>query len=113
MNRNPGGGVGGGGATFDDRFGMGFDPNSFANRYAAGGYYQPGTPSQISGYAPNGYDPLSGQAPPYTYQPGFVQGPGGPGDWVPQYIPGMNTLSPNDMTYSSPPGYWDNSSVGG
>ena len=100
-------------ASFDDRFGMGFDPNSFDNRLAAGGYYQPGTPSQISGYAPNGYDPLSGQAPPYTYQPGFVQGPGGPGDWVPQQIPGMNTLTPNDMTYSSPPGYWDNSGAGG
>ena len=86
-------------ASFDQRFGMGFDPNSFANRFAAGGYYQPGTPSQISGYAPNGYDPFSGQKPPYTYQPGFVQGPGGPGDWVPQYIDGMNTLSPNDMNY--------------
>ena len=76
-----------------------FDPNSFANRFAAGGYYNPGTPSQISGYAPNGYNPLSGQQAPYTYQPGFVQGMGGPGDWVPQQIPGMNTLSPNDMQY--------------
>jgi hypothetical protein len=94
-------------ASFAQRFGMGFDPNSFANRFAAGGYYQPGTPSQISGYAPNGYDPLSGQAPPYTYKPGFVQGPGGQGDWAPQQIPGMNTLSQNDMSYRNPAGSFE------
>jgi hypothetical protein len=80
-----------------------FDPNSFANRFAAGGYYNPGTPSQISGYAPNGYDPFSGAQPPYTYQPGMVQGMGGPGDWVRQQIPGMQTLSPNDMSYRQSP----------
>ena len=88
-----------------------FDPNSFANRFSAGGYYNPGTPAQISGVQPGGYDPLSGAQPPYTYQPGMVQGMGGPGDWIRQQIPGMQTLSPNDMTYQ--PNWLVNGNAGG
>jgi hypothetical protein len=55
-----------------------YDPNSFANRFAAGGYYNPGTPSQYTtetyrdvggiaypgGMAPTGYQGLYGMEDP-------------------------------------------------
>lgn len=44
-----------------------YDPNSFANRFAAGGYFGAGTPSQ---YTYNPYTDASGQ----TYQPNVPQG---------------------------------------
>jgi len=51
-----------------------YDPNSFANRFGAGGYYQPGTPSQY--YTGSQYP--GAQAPPAGYQTPFsADNPGG------------------------------------
>jgi hypothetical protein len=55
---------------FNSRFNaaQSYDPNSFANRFAAGGYYNPGQPSQ--------YDP-SGQMPPGFSAPYSFDNPTG------------------------------------
>lgn len=82
-----------------------FDENSFANRFGAGGYFQPGTPSQYytgSQYGgpsalPPGYSPPFSVDNPQGALPGAPFTPPSPVTEGPGFQPSPDTLSPSDL----------------